>query len=150
MESTHRTQSRIRGAAMWLLLPRLKAPLVALIIAYSVSILGLVLIPGQATDGGVYYLSFLDAFFVVVSYTATTIGFGEIPHPFTAQQKLWMLFVDVFHSNRVALCYRFCVVCDLGPLVSVGFAPISARSVAFRAISDRFGLFADMAVPVIK
>ena len=57
-----------------------------------VSILGLVLIPGQEPGGGVYYLSFLDAFFVV-SYTATTIGFGEIPHPFTAQQKMWMLFV---------------------------------------------------------
>ena len=86
MESTHRTRSRIRGAAMWLLLPRLKAPLIALIITYSVSILGLVLIPGQEPGGGVYYLSFLDAFFVV-SYTATTIGFGEIPHPFTALQK---------------------------------------------------------------
>ena len=102
MESTHRTRSRIRGAAMWLLLPRLRAPLIALIVTYSVSILGLVLIPGQAPDGGVYYLSFLDAFFVV-SYTATTIGFGEIPHPFTAQQKLWMLFV--MYSTVIAWLY---------------------------------------------
>ena len=102
MESTHRTRSRIRGAAMWLLLPRLRAPLIALIVTYSMSILGLVLIPGQAPDGGVYYLSFLDAFFVV-SYTATTIGFGEIPHPFTAQQKLWMLFV--MYSTVIAWLY---------------------------------------------
>jgi len=77
---------------MWLLLLELRTPLITLIITYSISVLGLVLIPGVTPEGVVYHLSFLDAFYLV-SYTATTIGFGEIPHPFTPSQKLWMLFV---------------------------------------------------------
>jgi len=32
-----------------------------------------------------------DAFYVM-SYTATTIGFGEIPYPFSYAQRLWMTF----------------------------------------------------------
>ena len=97
---------------------------------------------------GCLLLSFLDAFFVV-SYTATTIGFGEIPHPFTAQQKMWMLFV--MYSTVIAWLYAIgsvlSVISDPG---FVGFAPTSARSVGFRPISNRFGLFVDMAVRVIK
>lgn len=128
MESTHRTRSRIRGAAMWLLLPRLKTPLIALIITYSVSILGLVLIPGQEPGGGVYYLSFLDAFFVV-SYTATTIGFGEIPHPFTALQKMWMLFV--MYSTVIAWLYA------IGSVLSVISDPGFRRLRAYQRTVGR-------------
>ena len=128
MESTHRTRSHIRGAAMWLLLPRLKTPLIALIITYSVSILGLVLIPGQEPGGGVYYLSFLDAFFVV-SYTATTIGFGEIPHPFTAQQKMWMLFV--MYSTVIAWLYA------IGSVLSVISDPGFRRLRAYQRTVGR-------------
>ena len=128
MESTHRTRSHIRGAAMWLLLPRLKTPLIALIITYSVSILGLVLIPGQEPGGGVYYLSFLDAFFVV-SYTATTIGFGEIPHPFTALQKMWMLFV--MYSTVIAWLYA------IGSVLSVISDPGFRRLRAYQRTVGR-------------
>ena len=77
---------------MWLLMLELRMPLIILIISYSISVLGLALIPGKTLNGEIYHLSFLDAFYVV-SYTATTIGFGEIPHPFTAAQKLWMMLV---------------------------------------------------------
>ena len=34
-------------------------------------------------------MGFFDAFYVM-SYTATTIGFGEIPYPFTYNQRMWV------------------------------------------------------------
>lgn len=102
MNTNTRGRPRIRGAAMWLLLLELRIPLITLIITYSISVLGLVLIPGVTPEGVVYHLSFLDAFYLV-SYTATTIGFGEIPHPFTPSQKLWMLFV--MYSTVIAWLY---------------------------------------------
>ena len=80
MNLSARGRSRIRGAAMWLLLLELRAPLITLIVAYAISVLGLVLIPGLTPAGSAYHLSFLDAFYLV-SFTATTIGFGEIPYP---------------------------------------------------------------------
>jgi hypothetical protein len=36
-------------------------------------------------------MSIFHAFYVM-SYTATTIGFGEIPNPFTDAQRLWVTF----------------------------------------------------------
>jgi len=36
-------------------------------------------------------MSIFHAFYVM-SYTATTIGFGEVPHPFTDAQRLWVTF----------------------------------------------------------
>lgn len=67
MSSNHRGRTRIRGAAMWLLLLELRTPLITLIITYSISVLGLVLIPGMTSEGTAYHLSFLDAFYVVLS-----------------------------------------------------------------------------------
>lgn len=75
--------------AIFLVLRRLRAPLIVLIVTFSVSVFGLTLIPGQDADGNTVYMTGFDAFYVM-SYTATTIGFGEIPHPFTALQRLWV------------------------------------------------------------
>ena len=102
MNLNARGRSRIRGAAMWLLLLELRTPLITLIVTYAISVLGLVLIPGVTPAGSAYHLSFLDAFYLV-SFTATTIGFGEIPYPFTPSQKLWMLFV--MYSTVIAWLY---------------------------------------------
>ncbi len=62
-----------------------------LIVTFSISILGMVLIPGVDDQGKPYHLSFFDAFYFV-SYMATTIGFGESPYQFTYPQKLWVGF----------------------------------------------------------
>ncbi|QXG77798.1 NAD-binding protein [Modestobacter sp. L9-4] len=70
-------------------LRRMRTPLIALIAVFAVSTLGLTLIPGQDTTGAPVRMSFFDAFYVI-SYTATTIGFGEIPYPFTYGQRLWV------------------------------------------------------------
>jgi len=71
-----------------LVLRRMRAPLLVLICAYAVAILGYVLIPGRDASGAPWRMTFLDAFYFV-SYMATTIGFGEIPHAFNGAQRLW-------------------------------------------------------------
>jgi voltage-gated potassium channel len=76
---------------LFLILRRLRAPLITLIIVYAISVGGLALIPGVTPDGHRQPMSIFHAFYVM-SYTATTIGFGELPHPFTDAQRLWVTF----------------------------------------------------------
>jgi voltage-gated potassium channel len=73
------------SAPIFLVLRRMRVPLITLILIFAVSVLGLSLIPGE--DGAP--LSIFHAFYVM-SYTATTIGFGELPDPFTDAQRLWV------------------------------------------------------------
>ena len=79
------------SATIFLVLRRMRAPLIVLIVIFAVSVLGLRLIPGQTEDGEPYRMTLFDAFYVM-SYTAPTIGFGEIPHAFTYQQRMWVTF----------------------------------------------------------
>lgn len=72
-----------------LVMRRLRAPLITLISVYAISIFGLVLMPGTDPSGQPWQLSVFDAFYVM-TYTATTIGFGEVPYPFSYAQRLWM------------------------------------------------------------
>jgi Trk K+ transport system NAD-binding subunit len=72
-----------------LILRRLRAPLVTLISVYAISVFGLALMPGVDPQGQPWRMGLFDAFYVM-SYTATTIGFGEIPYPFSYAQRLWM------------------------------------------------------------
>ncbi|WMP18333.1 potassium channel family protein [Thiothrix lacustris] len=76
----------------YVLLRRMRTPLVVLILMYAVSVLGFTLIPGMDAEGKPWHMSFFHALYLV-SYTATTIGFGEIPYAFTDGQRLWMMFV---------------------------------------------------------
>lgn len=78
------------SSVLLLFLRRMRSPLLALICAYGVSILGLTLIPGQDDAGQTWHMSFFHAFYTV-SYTATTIGFGEIPYPLSDGQRLWLV-----------------------------------------------------------
>jgi voltage-gated potassium channel len=77
------------SAAIFLVLRRMRAPLIVLIVIFAVTVLGLTLIPGQDAQGRPWRMGFFDAFYVM-SYTATTIGFGEIPYPFTYGQRMWV------------------------------------------------------------
>jgi len=76
---------------LWIIIRRMRTPLLVIIITFSISILGLVLIPGVDNNGHIYHLNFLDAFYFV-TFMASTIGFGEIPYEFTYAQRLWVLF----------------------------------------------------------
>jgi Trk K+ transport system NAD-binding subunit len=79
------------GDVLFLVLRRLRAPLITLLIVYAVSIAGMVAIPGLDAEGRTWRMGFFHALYVM-SYTATTIGFGEIPYPFTDAQRLWVTF----------------------------------------------------------
>jgi len=76
---------------LFLVLRRLRAPLITLIAVYAISVGGLALIPAVDANGNPGEMSIFHAFYVM-SYTATTIGFGEIPRPFTDTQRLWVTF----------------------------------------------------------
>jgi len=73
---------------LYLLLQRMRLPLIVVILAYALSILGLVLIPGMDDQGNPWPMSFFHAFYFV-SFMGSTIGFGEIPYPFTELQRIW-------------------------------------------------------------
>lgn len=75
---------------LYIMLRRLRMPLIVLILVYAVSILGLVLIPGQDDQGQPWRMGFFHAFYFV-SFMGSTIGFGEIPYPFTDAQRMWTL-----------------------------------------------------------
>ncbi len=74
---------------LFIVMRRMRVPLILLICAYSIAIMGLVLIPGEDPSGNVWHMDFLHAFYFV-SFMASTTGFGEIPYAFTAAQRLWV------------------------------------------------------------
>ena len=76
---------------IFLILRRMRTPLIAVIISFGIAIGGLTLMPGIEIAGEVSRLSLFEAFYVI-SYTATTIGFGEVPHEFSTMQRLWLTF----------------------------------------------------------
>ena len=68
----------------------MRAPLLVLILAYTISIGGLVLVPGVDDQGNPWRFDFFHAVYFV-SFMGSTIGFGEIPYAFSAAQRLWTL-----------------------------------------------------------
>jgi len=80
------------NSALLLTLRRLRWPLVLLVGVYAIGITGLVLIPGVDEQGNPAHMGFFHAFYFL-SYTASTIGFGEIPEAFTDTQRLWVTAV---------------------------------------------------------
>lgn len=74
-----------------MIMRRMRTPFILLITAYNIAILGMILIPGVDDKGNPLHMSIFHAFYFV-SFTATTIGFGEIPFPLSEAQRLWALF----------------------------------------------------------
>lgn len=72
----------------YLLLRRLRLPIITIITVYAISIAGFVIIPGQDDQGNPWHMDFFHAFYFV-SFMGSTIGFGEIPYPFTVSQRVW-------------------------------------------------------------
>jgi Trk K+ transport system NAD-binding subunit len=72
----------------FILLRRLRHPLVLLIVVYAVAVVGFTLVPGIDPGGRPWRMSFLHAFYFV-SFLGTTIGLGEIPFPFSDAQRMW-------------------------------------------------------------
>jgi Trk K+ transport system NAD-binding subunit len=74
---------------IFMILRRMRAPLIAVIVSFAVAVVGMTLMPGVDANGNPHHLTLFEAFYII-SYTATTIGFGEVPHPFSTAQRLWM------------------------------------------------------------
>ncbi|MFV0430473.1 MAG: potassium channel family protein [Arachnia sp.] len=75
---------------LYLFLRRMRFPLVLIIALYAVTVTGLALMPGVDAEGNpTPGMGVFNAFYVI-SYTSTTIGFGELPAPYSAAQRIWM------------------------------------------------------------
>jgi Trk K+ transport system NAD-binding subunit len=86
------------SGTFFLALRRLRLPLIFLISVYAIGIVGLLLIPAVDPEGRPWRMSVFHAFYFI-SYTASTIGFGEIPYPFSDEQRLWsivIIYLSVF------------------------------------------------------
>ncbi len=75
---------------IFLFFRRMRVPLVVLIAAYAIATVGFTLMPGVDDEGNPWRLSLFEAFYVV-SYTGSTIGFGEVPYAFSPAQRLWTI-----------------------------------------------------------
>ncbi|TVQ88465.1 MAG: potassium transporter TrkA [Chromatiaceae bacterium] len=112
----------------FLIFRRMRAPLLTLIVTYAVAVVGLTLIPGQDGTGAPAHMELFHAFYVM-SYTSTTIGFGEIPNEFTDAQRIW-----------VALCMYATVVVwlySVGALLALAQDKALQRALRMRRFARR-------------
>ncbi|MGB5260506.1 MAG: NAD-binding protein [Gammaproteobacteria bacterium] len=108
---------------IYLLLRRMRVPLIVVILAYAISILGLVLTPGIDDQGRPWHMDFFHAFYFV-SFMGSTIGFGEIPYPFSDPQRMWTtiaMYVTVI-SWLYAIGTLFSIIQDPAFRRVLGFA----------------------------
>lgn len=81
----------MKNNSLFIILQKMRKPFLVILITYAIAIFGLTIIDGVDSDGNVYNMSIFDAFYFI-SYTATTIGFGETPYTFTYPQRIWVTF----------------------------------------------------------
>ena len=74
---------------VFLVMRRMRLPLLVLLTVYTMAVVGMTLIPGVDDKGNTWYMDFFHAFYFV-SFMGTTIGFGEIPYEFSVAQRMWV------------------------------------------------------------
>jgi len=99
------------NSSLLLTLRRLRAPIILLIVVFAAGMVGLVLIPGVDEHGEPWHMSMFQAFYFT-SYTASTIGFGEIPHEFTDRQRLWVTLI--IYASVIGWAYLVASLLSLG------------------------------------
>jgi len=83
-----------KETSLWLFLRRMRTPLIVLNLVHAIPVILLTLMPGVDAEGNPFFLGFFDAMYIV-AYTATTIGFGEIPYAFTYEQRM-IVFLTIY------------------------------------------------------
>lgn len=73
---------------IFIVMRRMRAPLIILIVIFSVTVFGMSLIPATDPEGRPYHMTIFESLYFM-SYTASTIGYGELPFPFNANQRMW-------------------------------------------------------------
>ena len=81
----------MENSSLFIILHRMRIPFLVIIITYTIAIVGLILIEGVDAQGNPHHMGIFDAFYFI-TYTATTIGFGETPYEFTYSQRIWVTF----------------------------------------------------------
>jgi Trk K+ transport system NAD-binding subunit len=112
------------NSTLLLTLRRLRAPIILLIVVFAIGMVGLVLIPGVDQDGRPWHMSLFQAFYFM-TYTASTIGYGEIPQGFTDRQRLWV--VVIIFASVICWAYLVASLLALGRDKAVRKAYIDAR-----------------------
>ncbi|HPX38126.1 MAG TPA: NAD-binding protein [Mycobacterium sp.] len=74
---------------IFLIMRRMRAPLIFVIVTFSFCTAGMMFIPGVDSQGNPHRLSIFDAFYQM-TITLTTVGFTEAPYPFSIPQRMWM------------------------------------------------------------
>ncbi len=78
----------MKNSSLFIILQRMRKPFLVITITYTIAIIGFLIIQGVDNEGNPYQLTIFDAFYFV-TYTASTIGFGELPFEFTYAQRIW-------------------------------------------------------------
>ncbi len=80
------------NSIFFLVLRRIRLPLIVVIGAFALCVFGLAMTPGvDAAGNPTPPMSLFHAFYVM-TFTAATVGFGELPVPFSDAQRLWVTF----------------------------------------------------------
>ncbi|MBR1375417.1 MAG: NAD-binding protein [Cardiobacteriaceae bacterium] len=74
---------------VYLIFRKMRRPALVLLFCYAVAVLGMHLIPTVDENGEITRLTIFQSFYWI-SYTATTIGYGEIPVNFSDWQRVWV------------------------------------------------------------
>jgi len=74
---------------IFLIMRRMRAPLIVVITTFSFCTAGMMFMPGVDPQGNPHRLNILDAFYQM-TITLTTVGFTEAPYPFSYPQRMWM------------------------------------------------------------
>ena len=77
--------------ALFIVMRRMRTPLVVLLIVFAVDVVGLSLMPGLDAEGHPYRMTIFESFYFM-TYAASTIGFGEYPYTLTTAQRMWVTF----------------------------------------------------------
>lgn len=117
-----------------LVLRATRAPVVTLMVVYSIAMLGMTFIPGKVINGETQYMGIFHAFYFM-TYTATTTGFGEIPHEFSDAQRMWAIVC--LYVSVIAWIYT------IGALIHLIQNPHFQRALAERSFTKRVFNLAD-------
>jgi Trk K+ transport system NAD-binding subunit len=116
------------GSFVFLLLRRMRAPLLTVIATHAIALLGLVIVPGVDPEGHPWRMSFFHALYLL-AYTATTTGFGELPYAFSDAQRMWVMFS--LYMTVIAWIYA------IGKLIALLQDPAFQRVLSGRRFAAR-------------
>lgn len=119
--------TRQPASAVFLVMRQMRTPLIGLILIFTVSVTGFVLIPGQDEAGNPTSMTVFEAFYFVL-YTAATIGYGEIAD-LTTPQRMWT------SASILALVVRWAYV--LGMSLAVLQSPTFQEALRFSRFRRR-------------